>query len=760
VDHDDDALRLERLARLGELLADVDSIAPALWPQAPSYAMSPPLTPQRLAQLELELGVRLPGEYRSFLLVLGSAGPGPDYGLAGPDQWAMPDELPEDTATVTTVDGRTFTAGTGPRPRLAGEPDPARPFPLTAAWRVDDPLPLYDGGHLYDGCLHLNDIGCGYSTFLVVTGPQRGTVWVDYSAGDGDIAPAGGFLDWYGRWLDEVATSLLVSAITDALDARSISPFDAQIHRWTECFERRAELGPPQARAELAVLRLYQARTEEWRGAQAFDLIEELSTNPALEDAVERLTRWADAPGVVAATADPPGSAAAETPLWRIRRLLARNPQCPPEILDALASDDRHEVRLAALAHPSCPPSTLDGHARATSGRWRSAPLECLLELDLVARHPATESSTVLNLVAELERTDEELASNALRTLAQRPDAPAVALEHLAGSRWPWVRSAVAGNPSTPVPVVATLAADEHPAVRSAAAGRIDAPHPLLGLLADDPAVTVRASVAANPGAPASALRRLGGDTTAAATVTYALLRNPATPPQVQAVLRLHPFVVVSDDPGPAEPEPSSLAELVAAGEVADPDYPHALLAAAIADPDVMVGYRAARSPWLDEPLLRALAAHPYAYARLLALDHPAPPADVVRALVEDPVPMVVCRAAARAEVPGEVATRLAAHPDEECRWGAALNPNIPVEVLVRLSGDEHVYVRRAALENPRTPLSEVERLIRDPELLVRRHAGIRNDLTDEMVRTLLADPEPDVVRAGRWYLARRALAI
>jgi hypothetical protein len=346
----------------------------------------------------------------------------------------MDDELPQVTATVTTVDGATFSAGTGTRPALSTHPDPARPFPLVQAWRVDEPLPVAEGGHLYDGCVRLTDIGCGYSTFLVVTGPQRGMVWVDYSAGDGDIAPMDGFLDWYGRWLDATATSLLATAVADALDAGEPGPYESFLRRWAECFERRAAVGGPSALADLAALRLYQSMADPARAEQARLIIEQLDGDSTVDNSVERFTRWADAAGVAAALAVPPSPPAGQHGSWRTRRLLAGNPQCPPDVLASLVADARHEVRLTAAAHPACPPLALADLARTAEQRWSPGTrLPCLLELDQVARHPGTDMSTVASLATLDERIDDELASNVVRTVAQRPDLPDPLLPALLG---------------------------------------------------------------------------------------------------------------------------------------------------------------------------------------------------------------------------------------------------------------------------------------------------------------------------------------
>ena len=735
-----------RLVRIREALADLARFAPALWDGAPSFAMAPPLTESEVAAAERELGVALPEEYRGFLREVGSAGPGPDYGLAGPAGWPMPDELPEVTATVTTVDGQVFTAGTPERAPLPGEPDPARPFRLTGLWTYGDPLPA--DGHLYDGCLHLNDIGCGYSSFLVVTGPQRGMVWVDYSAGDGDIAPVVPFLDWYEHWLDQSVTWLLVGAAAEALDAGEPGPYEAELNRWAGCFERTAASGRPTAVADLAVLRLYQGRRDE-----ALALVDRLDDDSTVDGQVERLTRWASRDAV-----------SADHPRWRIRRLVAEDPATPAAVVAQLATDERHEVRLAAAARPELSAEALAALAAGAERRWSPDDrIARLLELDAVARHPATDQSTVVSLATLDERIADELASNVVRAVAQRPSAPAELLARLGRSPWPWVRAAVAGNRATPAGTLAALAGDPHPAVRAAVAAQPGADPGL----ADDPAVPVRLAAADNPAMPASALRRLGTDRHR--HVAYHLARNPSVPEEVLEVLRLHPSDPMPRDGDTQEPGPTAtLTELLShrrtgrevnwSNPVGDADYPHALLAEAIAHPDDMVGYGAGSSPWLDEPLLRALARHPYAYARLHVLDQPTPPVDVILSLVDDPVAMVVRSAVARPEVGAEVAARVADSEDAEHRWGAAENPNLPADVLHRLASDENVYVRRAVLGNPNTLLSDVERLISDPEMLVRRVAGTRDDLTEAMVATLLADPEPDVQRTARWFLARRRI--
>jgi hypothetical protein len=62
------------------------------------------------------------------------------------------------------------------------------------------------------GAVQLSHEGCGYYTWLVVTGDERGTLWFDPWCSDSPLAPLGdpghvGFAEWYLAWLDEMATT-------------------------------------------------------------------------------------------------------------------------------------------------------------------------------------------------------------------------------------------------------------------------------------------------------------------------------------------------------------------------------------------------------------------------------------------------------------------------------------------------------------------------------------------------------------------------
>ncbi|WP_051801829.1 SMI1/KNR4 family protein [Streptomyces sp. NRRL F-525] len=163
------------------------------------------LTGHQVADIEARLGIRLPDEYRTFLLEVGASGAGPAYGLLRPD----PEREPWRNGTEPPVVDQDFAD------RLAAHSDvepydgapgaPADERERRAAYETWERE--YDtlDEQLAVGTLCLNHQGCGYFTLLVLNGPRRGTLWDDLRAADEGIVPLqgarAGFAGWYLAWL-------------------------------------------------------------------------------------------------------------------------------------------------------------------------------------------------------------------------------------------------------------------------------------------------------------------------------------------------------------------------------------------------------------------------------------------------------------------------------------------------------------------------------------------------------------------------------
>ncbi|MFI6122504.1 SMI1/KNR4 family protein [Streptomyces sp. NPDC051064] len=183
------------------------------------WTLEDPLADDELAELEAQMGVRLPDDYRNFLTSVGAGGAGPAYGLF----------------PVRRVQGRWRWEGDGAD--LADLTMLARPFPdhgpdpedLEALLVVrpeeedfeeiedfDDAIeawderwePLMYAPERTAGAIVISHLGCAQREWLIISGIHRGTIWSDCRADDTDLVPlldrAGKpvtFARWYIDWL-------------------------------------------------------------------------------------------------------------------------------------------------------------------------------------------------------------------------------------------------------------------------------------------------------------------------------------------------------------------------------------------------------------------------------------------------------------------------------------------------------------------------------------------------------------------------------
>lgn len=149
------------------------------------FRLNAPLGEAELTAFEMHQGVRLPEDYRTFLLNAGNGGAGPHYGMFPLSRW------------------RDFTDGV-----LDGLPDDllARPCPLHPDMDRSESWEGQFGGVLpYQGTLTLGTHGCTFFTQLIVAGPHAGrVVYVDEDGQAPYVCHEPDFLAWYERWLDEL----------------------------------------------------------------------------------------------------------------------------------------------------------------------------------------------------------------------------------------------------------------------------------------------------------------------------------------------------------------------------------------------------------------------------------------------------------------------------------------------------------------------------------------------------------------------------
>ncbi|MEU8850644.1 SMI1/KNR4 family protein [Streptomyces sp. NPDC048564] len=139
------------------------------------FRLADPLSEANVAEAEAQWGVSLPADYRAFLLEVGAGGAGPFYGLT----------------TLSRTDAGWLWSDPG-----GG----------TVHERLRFPFPdVEESVRAQAEHERKEPVGCGYFHWLVVSGPQRGQVWLDERPGDGRFSPHGhvGFADWYLDWVEK-----------------------------------------------------------------------------------------------------------------------------------------------------------------------------------------------------------------------------------------------------------------------------------------------------------------------------------------------------------------------------------------------------------------------------------------------------------------------------------------------------------------------------------------------------------------------------
>jgi len=180
------------------------------------FTLNPPLPEADVLAFEQQHTIRLPTEYRRFLIEVGNGGAGPYYGVLplGLMDGVRSDLEPWGDFVGTLAEPFTFREAwndlTG-RPeedeRDVNEDEYERRFNA-----FDE---RYCSASLMNGAFPICHIGCALRIWLVVSGAEAGNVWHDHRADYDGIAPilthAGDhatFGTWYMQWLDEALRTI------------------------------------------------------------------------------------------------------------------------------------------------------------------------------------------------------------------------------------------------------------------------------------------------------------------------------------------------------------------------------------------------------------------------------------------------------------------------------------------------------------------------------------------------------------------------
>ena len=191
---------------------------------AHEYRIGPPLDHATIRQFELKYGISLPSDYVAFLTKVGNGAPSGSAPAAGPFYGI-----------------NAFGGDFGPiggAASLSVEPV-IHPMLSDDEWQQLSRRVYGDGDdvseaeynsefeHLYAGLLTIGHQGCQSYHALVVTGPDKGRVVnVDTDGNKPRFAFENSFLDWYERWLDEIASGALLKPQKSWFGYTSVEDFD------------------------------------------------------------------------------------------------------------------------------------------------------------------------------------------------------------------------------------------------------------------------------------------------------------------------------------------------------------------------------------------------------------------------------------------------------------------------------------------------------------------------------------------------------
>ncbi len=750
------------IADVAARLAIARDLVEAREGDATPYTPRDPMTAAAIAAFEGTHGVELPRDYRDLIEHLG-AGIGPDSGILPLTAFA-PSEMPSVTTTITSVDGSiTASAGTGPRPSLGRAASMAKPMPLDRRWEVGTPMSLAADEHVYDGCIELADLGCGYRLLLAISGPLANLVWEDTTAAyaNGALHPIGPFRTWFDAWLDESLAWLASSVATSPAASSSKAALKAALR----VIEPTC-LDTPHLLACLAYVKLALGDR-----AAALALLEQV---PAAQAPALRTRIYAK--DIAAVSRDTPAVEHATHVAREVRVALAANPATPSSTIAALTRDPDSEVRSRAARHGNAAPEVVERVAReglATIARGELG-VDTAMVIELVVRS----ANATRELVEEVAATalagasasSERARAVILRGIALSPMCPPTMRSQLARSPWPEVRHAVAACRETSEADMRWLARDPNVAVRTAIAARRDAPVDVLRELARETDGHLRHVVAANPRTPPEGLVDLArtGD------ALFGFGKNPALPPAIVDALA----VLAGYDKQKHEPDPADVprarawvdevdvdgnaatipaADAMEIGHLRHWSYPVVALADRLGEQ--MGAYDIAGRPWLSDELVERCATDSYGYARAKIAERADVGERVLARLATDRSELVRQEVSANPRLALHELLAMIDDDNEMVRMGAAMNPRLPVEHRARLVGDKHPYTRRGVAMSPNATVGELARLAKDKSEDVRKWVPRAFAVTPELLAQLATDKDAQTAGRAKFRIAIEAYA-
>lgn len=425
-----------------------------------------------------------------------------------------------------------------------------------------------------------------------------------------------------------------------------------------------------------------------------------------------------------------------------IARLVAENPNAPPDILQQLATSDDIEIRKAVTTNPNTPTEVLLSLAEEFPRQFIQNPLFDLLLLEN-ANFPAEISYwTLLNILKLEELPDFFLSSAAkhsnpeiLYMVARHPHTPDKALQEMA-RRYPKdarLGLTIAKRPNISKKVLLTLVESSAIAVRLYLAKHQAIPRSILEQLANshEPNVNfqqeIHQKIARNPNTPLAVIQKLlsQGDNQVKQAIAgrfdlpIDMLTELAVDYRVHVMNLLAQNIHISSE---------VLAELANHHEL-------------------RVRQMVARHPNTPQALLQDAAKSQELWEYVA--QNPSTPADLLEELAQSNQEKILTAIASNPSTPASVLKRIAQKHSHDIL--IAQHPNVSPEllqdVLWRLAMDERFSVRKYVAKHRHTPVYILQQWVRT-EPLLRPWIAQNPNTPMEILEVLARDGSPKIREA------------
>ena len=172
---------MKKLQEKFNQLANLDKHGDILGSEVHRYKLNPCISQAKLQAFEQKYNIRLPQDYRQFLLSIGNGGAGPGYGLFGIG-------YKSEMTRILQKEGKDFLGQIFPGEDFFEEDD--EDFEDEDEDLEDEEIESEN--YLIQGTITIAHYGSGLYAQLVITGNQRGNVWISDRANnnEGEIYPA------------------------------------------------------------------------------------------------------------------------------------------------------------------------------------------------------------------------------------------------------------------------------------------------------------------------------------------------------------------------------------------------------------------------------------------------------------------------------------------------------------------------------------------------------------------------------------------